>query len=249
MSCDTRSWACVCSLQSQASTYHAGSSLWKIWTIRCKSLIACINTCFGENSPFKNRHADYDTSFLISWCMKVPSVNMRSVCLVKAQSSALRLPERSERAFLHVYIWVKSTLKEAEQGPNKESEESNAVLDFNPLLLRDLGQLPSPSNRIPAWLPEAPTSEKQALLKRCSLIVDVKPYVQFIMLYNSGHKPTSKAISSFLTRSTSIYFWYSLQWSKHIVFSSSLPPKSETLLPVRTVLQHNKSKGNPEGKI
>lgn len=127
MSCDTRSWACVSSLQTQASAYHAGSSLWKIWTRRCKSLIAPINTCFGENSPFKNRHADYDTSFLISWCMKVPSVNMRSACLPKAQSSALSLPERSERAFFHVYIWVKSTLKEAEQGPNKESEESNWI--------------------------------------------------------------------------------------------------------------------------
>lgn len=188
MNCDTRSWASVCSLQTQASTYHAGSSLWKIWTRRCKSLIARINTCFGENSPFKNRHADYDTSFLISWCMKVPSVNMRSACLLKEQSSALSLPERSERVFFHVYIWVKSTLKEAEQGPNKESEESKAVLDFNPILLHDLGQLSLPSNRIPVWFSEALTNNKLALLKqhsklqshrRCQTIRTVPHVIQF----------------------------------------------------------------------
>lgn len=82
--CYPCSWGCACALQTQVSTYSAGSSSWKVWTIRCKSLGAHITTCSGENSSFKNRHADYISSFLISWRVKAPSVNVRALCLLKA---------------------------------------------------------------------------------------------------------------------------------------------------------------------
>lgn len=80
----TLSWGCVCALQTQGSAYTAGSSSWKVWTLRCKSSGARSTSCSGENSPFKSRHADYVSSFLISWRVKVPSANMRALCSLRA---------------------------------------------------------------------------------------------------------------------------------------------------------------------
>lgn len=38
--------------------------------------------------------------------------------------------------------------------PNKESEESNAVLDFDPMQVYDLGEISLPSYTRPVWLSE-----------------------------------------------------------------------------------------------
>lgn len=90
------------------------------------------------------------------------------MCLLEVQSNALHLPERSERAFLHIYMGEICAVKETEKGPNKESEESNAVLDFDPIQLTDFGQCPLPSNAIPLWLSEPLATQKQALLEQHS---------------------------------------------------------------------------------
>lgn len=90
------------------------------------------------------------------------------MCLLEVQSNALHLPERSERAFLHIYMGEIHAVKETEKGPNKESEESNAVLDFDPIQLTDFGQCPLPSNAIPLWLSEPLATQKQALLEQHS---------------------------------------------------------------------------------
>lgn len=139
--CYPCSWVCVCTLQTQVSAYSAGSSSWKVWTVRCKSLGARITTCSGENSPFKNRHADYVSTFLISWRVKVPSVSMRARAYWK-HKAMLSVWQKELKGLFCTYALCWKPLHfllHCVERPDKESQESDAVLAFDTMQVYDLG--------------------------------------------------------------------------------------------------------------
>lgn len=88
-------------------------------------------------------------------------------------------------------IYTEGSRAGTQQGVRRiqlDSSDSNAVLDFNPILLHDLRQLSLPSNRIHVWFSEALTNDKLALLKQhsklqshcgCQTIHTVPHVIQF----------------------------------------------------------------------
>lgn len=162
--------------------------------LRFKSLGACITTCFGENSPFKNRHADYNSSFLISWWVKIPSVNMRALCLLKAWSNTLGLPEKCERAFFFVHMHRVETLYTASCTVWRDltSSQKNQML-FLILTPSSYMTLDSLLHLVTQYLFsflkhwEIRSKQYWNDAVSCNLTINFKQYLSLITLYNSVH--------------------------------------------------------------